>query len=222
MTPLAKFNAIIISITTFFMYGLWLGINKVIEIETIPFFITTILSALVSLGFYRSMSGILKKIFMNIKFVKKFVLGNYYLEGTWVGFFIGNNGRVRFLCENFEQDLEGIVIQGSSYTDCKKIHGSWIAKNPVIDIKEKRITYYYEADMIKNLFINPGLASFKMDKINKSSYINRLNGFSSDIYNPNKLFAVEEKISESFIFDVNFILQHAQEVYEKNKNIIPE
>lgn len=37
MTPLENFNAVIIACTTIFMYLLWLGISKLMEINTIPF-----------------------------------------------------------------------------------------------------------------------------------------------------------------------------------------
>lgn len=222
MTPLEKFNAVIIACTTLFMYLLWLGISKLMEINTISFFVITILSGLISLGFYRSVATLLRKFFNNNKMIKKKILGNYYLEGTWVGFFVGNNGKIRYICERFEQSLEGIIIQGSSYTDNQKIHGNWIAKSPVVNIEEKQLMYYYEADMINNLFINPGLASFKMEKSHKSHYIDSLRGFSSDLYNPHKLFAIEEKISDDFIDDEEAILLRAKELYQKYKNMLPE
>jgi len=221
MSPVQRFNSIVIALTTLIMYGTWFGIDRVIEINKGTVIITSILSGFISLGFYRGIASILSKIFNKSKTMRKFILGNRYLEGTWSGFFIGKDNNVRYICEIFEQDLENLIIRGTSYTFDEKIHGKWIAKNPVIDVADKRITYYYESDMIKNTFINPGFASFKFETIDTSSSINKLEGFSSDLYCPNKLIAFEEKMSDKKITDHMAILKQAKVIYEKYKDVLP-
>lgn len=71
--------------------------------------------------------------------IKKKILGNYYLEGTWVGFFVGNSGKIRYICERFEQSLEGIIIQGSSYTDNQKYMEIGLQKVQLLILKKNSL-----------------------------------------------------------------------------------
>lgn len=222
MTPLAKFNSFVVTATTIIMYVLWLGIKKYVDVNSDWIVLITILTAATSLGFYRCVTNILKWLFQKFRFIKKIILGDSYLEGTWVGFFASNDGSIRYLYEIYEQDLDGIVISGHSFKMNKEFHGKWNVSMPCVDLKNRKITYCYEADMIKNLFINPGIASFTMKKSKGSKYYNKMQGFSSDLFYPGKLWAIEEKIKDEFLTDEHFILQMAEQIYQENKDFIPK
>lgn len=222
MTPLAKFNSIIVTATTMIMYMLWLGIEKIDDAYIERYWLLLILvAALTSLGFYRFLTTILEILFKKIKLIKKFILGDRYLEGTWVGVYVGLGGNIRYIFETYEQSLEDVLISGYSYKDNKTVHGKWKAINPIIDCRSKKIIYYYETDMISNSHINQGFASFTMEKTEKGKYYDKMQGFSSDLYCAEKIYAIEEKISEDFWSDRDKILAKAEEVYQKNKDFLP-
>ncbi|PTX59466.1 hypothetical protein C8N46_10954 [Kordia periserrulae] len=79
---------------------------------------------MISLGIYRFIAYIFLLLLKNIRFIRKFFLDPKYLEGTWVGFYIGSNNQVKFIVERFEQDLEILRIRGTAYNDQKRFHTS--------------------------------------------------------------------------------------------------
>lgn len=222
MSPVGKFNSIIVTVTTMVMYSLWICITQIDEKNIQKYgVLIVIITALSSLGFYRLANDFLKLLFKNNKFIKKFILGDKYLEGTWVGVYVGINGEIRYIFETYEQNLEGVLISGYSYKENKNIHGKWKAQNPIIDSNNKKLIYYYETDMIANTHINQGFASFTLEKDANSKFYNKMQGFSSDLYCCNKIYAIEEKISEECWTDRDKILQKAKEIYEKNRELLP-
>jgi len=66
MSPVQRFNSIVIALTTLIMYGTWFGIDRVIEINKGTVIITSILSGFISLGFYRGIASILSKILIRV------------------------------------------------------------------------------------------------------------------------------------------------------------
>ncbi|MBE5872928.1 MAG: hypothetical protein E7287_00820 [Lachnospiraceae bacterium] len=218
MTPVAKFNSIIVAVTTAIMYFLWIFINKIspdfIENNGL---VANVIAILSSLGFYRLLTSILKGMFEKMRFVRKMLLGDRYLEGTWVGFYISEMKEVRYLYETYEQSLDDVLICGHSYKEDKTMHGKWTALNPLIDCKKKSIKYYYETDMAKKTHIGQGFASFSLEKTDGKKYFNIMQGFSSDLNQTEKSMAFEMKVSEELWSDPKKILEKAEEVYHNNK-----
>lgn len=214
MNPELRFHSIIISFTTAIVFLVWLGLNKVIT--TYPF-IAVVLSGLISLGIYKTLALLLLASFRNVRLVKIFILGPRYMEGIWAGFFIGHKNRIRYFFEIFEQDLTRTIIRGRVFRDDGSFHGSWIAEDATIDPLRGKLTYHYQADAIGNTFINPGIGSFDIDRPASHQSPVRLTGFSSDLFNPHKLIAFEEKVSEKTMIESIEALNLAKQIYEKNK-----
>lgn len=222
MSPIAKFNSLVVAVTTAIMYFLWILISKISpDFFGKNWLITNVVAILSSLGFYRLLTSVMKRLFIEIRFIKKIVLGDSYLEGTWVGFYISETREVRYLYETYEQSLEDVLISGYSYKKDKAMHGKWTALNPIIDCKKKSITYYYETEMVERTNKGQGFASFSLQKTKGSKKYDMMQGFSSDLNQTTKVNAIEVKISEECLNDLNEILQKAQEVYEKNKEYVP-
>lgn len=139
------------------------------------------------------------------------------MEGTWVGAYMAKDGSVRYLYETYEQTLEGILISGYSYKEDKTLHGKWKASQPIVDSEKKKITYYYETDMVHNTWINQGFASFTLEKKIKSKHFDKMQGFSSDLHSACKINSVEEKVSDDILTVQDQILEKAEAVYESNK-----
>lgn len=214
MNPELKFHSIIISITTAIVFFVWLGLNKVIAAH--PFF-AVVLSGLISLGIYKFLALLFLSFFRNTRMVKRFILGPNYMEGIWAGFFVGHKNRIRLFFEIFEQDLSRTIIRGRVFRDEGGYHGSWIAEDATIDPVRAKLTYHYQTDAIGNTFINPGIASFDIERPAAHKGPVRLIGFSSDLFNPHKLMAFEEKVSDDTIIESRDALEKAKEVYEKYK-----
>lgn len=218
MKPIIKFNSIVISITTMIMYGLWALLSDNIFSSISAKILTVLISYFTSLGFYKSIFWLLSGLLSKWKWFKNMIYGSYYLEGIWVGFFIGKDSKVRYFYEVFEQSLDEIVITGKAFKDDESILGIWKAKNPVIDIVLGKMTYYYETDVFENTFINPGLATFNLERIDKDKCPYALTGFSSDLFNPVKLKAFEVKLDVCSQKNNTRLIEEAKKVYEVNKD----
>lgn len=218
MNPELKFHSIIISLTTSLIFLIWLGLNAVITKHPI---LTVFLSGLISLGIYRSLGILLLTLLKHINIVKRFMLEPQYMQGTWAGFFVGHNNTIRFFIEFFEQDLNRTIIRGRVYREDGSFHGSWIAEDASIDPVRGKLTYHYQTDAIGNTFINPGIGAFDLQRISASKPPVSLVGFSSDLFNPNKLLAFEDKVAEGNLLDSSEGLKKAQDIYEKYKAHVP-
>ena len=215
MKPIIKFNSIILSLTTIVIFAGWVSLSDlIIKYPEL----TIILSGIFSIGVYRMFFLLLSLAVKNWIWFKSLVFGNYFLEGTWVGFFIGNEGKVRYYVETFEQDFESVIIRGKSFNETG-YHASWIAETNNIDVKRGTLSYTYNTDAIGNTFINSGIAFFNFERSCLNKAPNSLIGFSSDLYNPRKFKSFEKKISYNTSHDYVGALDTAKEIYTLNKHV---
>lgn len=214
MNPELKFHSIVISITTLIVFTAWTQLTSLISDNP---GLSVFLAGLISLGLYRFLATVSLSLFRNIPLVKKFILGPKYMEGTWIGFFVGHENKIRHLVETFEQDLSELVIRGTVYKDDGSYHCSYVSQNATIDVRNGKLSYSYDADSVNNSHINPGLARFDLVRESKESPPKRITGYSSDLFHPNKLMAFEEKITEKTSMDVDKAFEKSVDIYEKYK-----
>lgn len=104
MGPTKKINSIVISITTFLMFSIWSFVQYIPEKytfikthEQLSLIVTSVLSFIISIGFYRLIFDLFVIIFNRSQFFKKWILGKTYLEGFWIGCSVGSTGKKLFL-----------------------------------------------------------------------------------------------------------------------------
>jgi len=214
MNPELKFHSIVISVTTLIVFTAWTQLaNFTATYPALAVFV----AGLISLGLYRSLFTLQITLFRRYTFVKKFILGASYMEGTWLGFFVGHEDKIRFLVETFEQDLSELVIRGKVFKEDGTYHCSYISQNATIDVKSGKLSYSYDADSIGNTHINPGLARFDFERESKESPPQRISGYSSDLFHSKKLMAFEEKMSDKTTMETKAAFEKAVVIYEKYK-----
>lgn len=215
MSPELKFHAIIVSIVTLIVFYIFTQVTAIVS--TYPW-LTVFSAALISLGLYRFICSIFLTTFRNVTKFKKFILGASYMEGVWVGFFLGHENKIRYLVESFEQDLNELIIRGKVYLEDGTYHCSYVSQKATIDTKNGKLSYSYDADAITNTHINPGLARFEIERESRESKPHRITGYSSDLFNSKKLMAFEEKVSEKTSIPLQEAIDSARKVFEKYKN----
>lgn len=213
-----RFHSIVVSVTAVIVVFLWLGVSDFTKSH--PTW-SILLSGAISPAVYRLLVTVFLAAFRHSKLLKRLILGPIYMQGVWIGFFVTRGNKIRFFVEVFEQGLSRTVIRGRSFHDNGTFHGSWIADHAQVDAIRGRLAYHYETDALGNTFVNPGIAVFQLERPNVSKPPVRMAGFSSDLFNPSKLLAFEEKISDDLLFDNAVALEKAREVYEKHKGLIP-
>ena len=215
MNPLIRFHSITLVITTVTVFSLWEVFKNIVEYN--PFLVIPI-AAITTIGFYRIFMLLIKNLILQVRFIKKWIFGAYYLEGVWIGFFIGKENKVRFYIETFEQDFESITIRGKGFRENEGYFGNWVSESVNFDVKKGVLNYTYQADALSNPFINPGLAYFNIERREGQGKPYRLFGFSADLYNPKKLKSFEEKINDKpDIGNIENALAKAKELYNTHK-----
>ena len=215
-TPETKLHLIVTGVTTTVVFSIWTQLPVAIDAHP---FLSVAGSLIVSVGFYRFVFSLFLFAFRKSRGVRKLLLGPYYMEGCWIGFFVSTDNTPRFYYEIFEQTLSTLVIKGKSHREDHTYHGTWIAEDVFIDTKVGKMTYVYHADPIGDTFINPGLATFFFMRESPDKPPLRMFGYASDLYKQGKLKSFEVKLSDATAcIDSQEALRKAKELYEKEKD----
>jgi len=179
--------------------------------------LAALFGGIVSLGVYRLLLTIIESLLSRIEFIKKLILYKSYLEGTWVGCYVGSDDTPVYFIEVFEQTFDTLFIRGRCFFDNNAKKGQWISERVIIDENRASLSYTYETDMIASTHKNQGFAVFFMIFDGKSKIATRLEGFSSDIFMPKKVLSMEIKIMKPHMFTDVELIEKARELFSNNR-----
>jgi len=170
--------------------------------------IAAILSAT---GLYSILSVFLNYLFNRVKLLKRILLGDKYLEGTWVGVFEGKSGQKRYLVEIFKQSLERLQITGESFDENGNVLGRWNSETTSIDNIKAVLIYSYQCDLLARKESYHGMAKFNIHQEEKSKVPNVLRGYSTDLIDGKRQNAFESKLSNNEL-DVTNAFERAKKL----------
>jgi len=214
MNPSIKLQSISFSIATATVFSGWTFLT---EIGRSYPYIKIAIALLISLGVYRLIASLIIEASKKWTWFKKIMLGSYFLNGTYVGFYIGASGKIRYIVERFEQDIDSLVIRGKSFDDNLNYHANWTATSVNIDTKAGKISYMYECTPMKDSSNHNGVAIFSFIRKNQDSPANGLEGFSADLHIGKRVRAKEIKVSDKCSLDEKDALRKAKKLYIENK-----
>lgn len=144
MTPDEKFNAVIAGSTVFVMFWAVAYVAPAVKNWSSEFAVAgSIASLLVSVGLYRLLGLSIRWCAERQEWLKSLVLGNLYVQGTWVGWFRGHNGEMRYMVEYFAQRLDSLSITGRSFDAAGREHGIWWSHAVSIDTLRGQLIFTY-------------------------------------------------------------------------------
>src|ERR1700752_4597857 len=125
MIPIQRFGISVSTATVVVMFGILEYLLPMLQPSAIPKALLDqfpfpnlilqvskiVLTALSTVGAYRLVSKGLITFYERIPYLKSFIFGPSYMEGTWVGRFYAQ-GKPKHTLEHFEQKLDGIVVRG--------------------------------------------------------------------------------------------------------------
>lgn len=208
------YRSIVFTLTTAVTFYLWSQINQMMAQKV---WLGILLSGVISLGTYRIILKFMEWILLKSNKTKAIIFGSSYLEGTWVGCYLGHDDKPQFYIESFEQDFDGLVIRGKCFYENGSFKGTWTSERVIIDAEKGKITYTYITDMINNTHKNQGLAEFRFDRATKKDCPDRMVGFSSDVFTSKKFLSIEERVKDKKELLESELLNRAKTVYEKNQ-----
>ena len=221
MKKYSYYRTIVFTVTTALVFYLWVQLQPTLSaLSGLNKIVSALIGAIVSLGAYRLVVTVFESLLIKIPIIKKLILGNSYLEGIWVGAYIGYSGEPRLIIEQFEQDFDRLIIRGKAFYLDKSLKGSWVSNDVSIDSEKGRISYTYNSTMMKDGYINCGFAEFFFDRRKKSSIPYKIYGFSNDFSGAFMSSSIEMKIKgNAKKFDTEEkLLDEAIRVYTENKD----
>lgn len=218
MRPESKLNSLTLSIVVLLMFTILKWVIPYLEhLDSVKITLTSgLISILSAVGLYKITFSILISLMENWHWLKKKILANYYVEGTWVGFFIGRGKDTRYVIETFEQDLHTIQIKGHSYTEQGELHAQWTSESVTIDVEKGRLIYSYTCDIISREVTLQGLGIFDLKRKNKNKLPFAINGYVADLLDGKRLPVHEIKIGDE-VLSLESSYQRAKEFVSQNK-----
>ena len=212
-----KYNVFIITITTTLVFFIWkyigtlfIGTNNDIILWAIGF--------ISSVGTYKAIVFLVHAAIKKCNLVKKYFLGNEYVDGIWIGYYFGANGNKRYIVEYYEQDFDRIQIRGHSYNENLELHSSWASTSVTIDEQKGKIFYTYSVNGLGENINNIGCAEFDFERKKYSKYPLVIQGFSTDIQIGKRIKSYEEKLVNNKIVNTGKESDLIKIAYEKFKD----
>lgn len=200
MHPSIKFYALVSSATIAVMFFVLTWAVPVVQgLATFPTIASGIAGVLASVGIYRLISQGAEAIIHRSVLIRRWIFGGTYLHGTWVGFFIGRAGDKRFLIEHIDQDLDGIVINGQSYTDKIKPHADWTSVSVSVDARTGRLIFSYTLTVYTRPGTIVGINSSQLERSSHHNAATAITGFAQDLGDLERVNVREVKVSESLL-----------------------
>lgn len=216
MKPISKLNSYVFAITTSMVYILWDFFNSLsIKSPILMVIIVFVFSA----SFYKGVYFIVSFICNHFQLFRKMVLGKYFFEGTWIGYY-NYKGEVQLTCSIYYQSIDELSIYGRSFDLKGNNISNWTIVEPYINIQKSQFSYFYEINDSENTDIYMGYANSTIifDKHKKPC---RFDGYAVDGDDSCKQFFIDIKESDScskYRNNQKYLFDKAYELY-KNENI---
>lgn len=197
MTPEAKFHSTIVALVVPIMYFSLravlphlppAGASRTVGESVIALF--------ASLGVYKLLAQVFMTSFRHFNAVKRWVLGPYYLEGTWVGYYTGSSGDVGYTVETIEQDLSTLVLKGASYSADGNLLARWETNSATVDPVKGTLTYAHICDVIGIAVPHQGIGVFDLRRPAANTPADEIEGYSADLTHGRRARSHEKKISD--------------------------
>jgi len=169
-----------------------------------------VLTALATLGTYKLLAGLLIQSIDWAPYLKSFIFGPSYVEGTWIGQFHDKN-YPKWTVEHFEQSLNGIVIRGYAHNQDGTPYASWTSTAASVDDARGVLTYTYDCDLIGHNSPQQGIGIFQFERPAAGKAPTGIKGYSTDLVDGVRSANHEFKISNgSILIDEAMKQAHAR------------
>lgn len=200
MHPEARFHSTIVALVVPIMYfSLRALLPHIPPAGASMTFGQSAIALLASLGVYRVLAQIFMAVFRHVPVVKRWILGPYYIEGTWVGYYIGSSGDLGYVVETVEQDLSTLVLKGASYSADGNLLARWETNSATVDPIKGTLTYSHTCDVIGVAVPHQGIGVFDLRRPSAKAPADEIEGYSADLTHGRRAQSHEKKISHQGI-----------------------
>lgn len=166
----------------------------------------TAASALIAVGVYRLLADGLLWLFKKSQWLRKIILGNGFIEGTWVGHYLHGTEH-RFTLERIDQTSGVTIIRGREFGNDGKTRASWSSDTVSIDLARMQLVYAYTCKVFERKHVQEGLGVFSMVREVSGQPVNKLDGYAVDLIDGDRDPNTEIKISNQEVKDEDAIIE---------------
>jgi hypothetical protein len=146
---------------------------------------------------HKLLARLLISVVDHIPYLKSFIYGPVYMEGTWIGYFGGTIPK--WSVEHFEQKLSGIVIRGWTETADGKTYAQWTSKAVSVDGEHGILIYTYEVDVFGVKNTQQGIEIFRFERSKYWKAPMQISEYSADLIDGIRSENREFKISNELM-----------------------
>ncbi|WBS05408.1 hypothetical protein OU994_14560 [Pseudoduganella sp. SL102] len=200
MHPAEKFYSLVTATTIAIMFlSITLIVPLIVDLSPSSKALGSLVAILSSIGVYRIISQIAAMVIHNVVWMRKWIFGGSYLHGTWVGYFIGRNNNKRYTVEHFDQDLDGIIINGQSRDTEQKPHAEWTSISVSLDRRTGRLIYSYALNILSRQGTAIGINNSQLERTSHRSSAKTFAGHTQDLGEQSRLQLTGVKISDELL-----------------------
>jgi len=161
-------------------------------------FLKFLLAILASIALYRGIAKGIYYILGTWLWLRKKLLGEEFLEGTWVGSI--RREPLEYTIERYRQNKGILEIEGDSFLENGSPRSHWRPTAVRVDLTNRKLVYAYTRDIEGNRQSHEGVASFQL-KWGKGelSACDRLEGYAADLTDGNRDANSEYKLSDKWL-----------------------
>lgn len=197
MNPETRFHSTVVALVIPIMYfSLRFLLPRLAPASTPAAVGQAALALLASLGAYKVLAQVFTVALRRIRRLKRWVLGPAYLEGTWVGYFIGDDGTLEYAVETIEQDLSSLVLKGASYSADGRLHARWETSSARVDAVKGTLSYSHVCDVMGAAVPHQGIGVFDLRRSASTAPADEIEGYSADLTSGIRAHSHERKISD--------------------------
>lgn len=206
-----KINMAIVTTTSAITLGVWTIAIKFPTYDSIKYISSVITSVVVYKVFFWVFSWLIE----NCESLKSFIFGPEYVNGVWVGFYMGASGNVRYYIECFEQEIDRLSIKGKAY-DGVQLHGTWESTSALFDFLRGKIAMSYLSTGYQFANRGVGSAEYEIQRSCRNEKPAKIIGFSADVSSGKFAKCMSIKVAEPHTEEK--LLEIAKKLYEQNKH----
>jgi hypothetical protein len=200
MASISRFHYLVLSVTVFVMFwGVGFLAPLVTHVSTTIKFASSIGAVLASIGVYKLTANIVEILLAKSVKIRFWMLGPYFMHGTWIGIVADANGNHELVVEHFEQDLKSMTIRGRTYTKEKKERAMWTSGALHIDTEKGVLSYEYTGDVHSSNVRYQGIAVFYLERKDKDLPPDGIDGYIADLRDGLRMPVREKKISNELL-----------------------
>ena len=149
MLPEYRLHFITITATLFAWHSL---VTKILTIDAISWLGTPsgVIAAYAStIGAYQTIHRLIALVLGNWRWLKKHVFGKYYIEGTWVGYYYGEDEKVRYVVDIVQQEIGYPTrLHGEGFLADNRLYARWDSLAAAFYNNGSGLIFAYECDIL--------------------------------------------------------------------------